>query len=65
MLKVKKKKKKTHTHTHTHTFHLKSFLGKMVRTRYKPPIIRMYGRKRKKKTAQPVALWMEPISYWA
>ena len=50
MLKVKKKKK-THTHTHTHTFHLKSFLGKMVRTRYKPPIIRMYGRKRKKKTA--------------
>nr|XP_023920440.1 uncharacterized protein LOC112031970 [Quercus suber] len=34
-------------------------------TRYKPLIICMYGRKRKKKMAQPVALWMEPISYWA
>ena len=32
-------------------------------TRYKPPIIRMYGRKSKKKTVQPVALWMKPISY--
>ena len=29
-------------------------------TRYKPPIIHMYGRKNKKKMAQPVALWMEP-----
>ena len=36
-----------------------------VDMRYKPSIIRMYGRKSKKKTAQPVALWMEPISYWA
>ena len=36
-----------------------------VDTRYKPPIIRMYGRKSKKKTAQPVTLWMEPIGYWA
>ena len=36
-----------------------------VDTRYKPPIIRMYGRKSKKKTAQPVALWIEPIGYWA
>ena len=34
-------------------------------TRYKPPIIRMYGRKNKKKTVQPVALWMEPVSNWA
>ena len=34
MLKVKKKNK---THTHTHTFHLKSFLGKMVRTRGTSP----------------------------
>ena len=33
--------------------------------RYRPPIIRMYGRKSKTKTAQPVALWMEPTSYWA
>ena len=33
--------------------------------RYKPPITRTYRRKSKKKTAQPVALWMEPISYWA
>ena len=31
-------------------------------TRYKPPIIHMYGRKSKKKTAQPVALWMKPAS---
>ena len=36
-----------------------------VDTRYKPPITCMYRRKSKKKTAQPVALWMEPISYWA
>ncbi|KAL4626266.1 hypothetical protein ACB092_05G083900 [Castanea dentata] len=34
-------------------------------TRYRPPIIHTYGRKCKKKTVQPVALWMEPISYWA
>ena len=34
-----------------------------VDTTYKPPIICMYGRKSKKKTAQPVALWMEPIGY--
>ena len=33
-----------------------------VDTRYKPPIIHMQGRKSKKKTAQPVALWMEPAS---
>ena len=39
--------------------------GVYADTRYKPPIIHMYGRKRKKKTAQPVALWMEPFSYWA
>ncbi|KAL0000518.1 hypothetical protein SO802_014299 [Lithocarpus litseifolius] len=32
-------------------------------TRHRPPIIHIYGRKNKKKTAQPVALW--PISYWA
>ena len=43
-----------------------SHLGEVgVDTRYKPPIIRMYGRKSKKKTAQPVTLWMEPIGYWA
>ena len=34
-------------------------------TRYKPPITRTYRRKSKKKTAQPVALWMEHTSYWA
>ena len=34
-------------------------------TRYKPPIIHMYGRRSKKKTAQPGALWMKPVSYWA
>ena len=39
--------------------------GVGVDTKYKPPIICMYGRKSKKKTAQPVDLWMEPISYWA
>ena len=33
--------------------------------RYKPLIIRMYGRKSKKKMTQPAALWMKPISYWA
>ena len=33
--------------------------------RYKPPITRTYRRKSKKKTAQPVALWMEHTSYWA
>ena len=36
-----------------------------VDTRYKPPIIHMYGRRSKKKTAQPGALWMKPVSYWA
>ena len=34
-------------------------------TRYRPPITRTYRRKNKKKTAQPVALWMEHTSYWA
>ena len=34
-------------------------------TRFKPPIICMYGRKSKKKTAQPMTLWMEPVSNWA
>ena len=34
-------------------------------TRYKPLIIHMYRRKSKKKTAQPVALWIEPASHWA
>ena len=34
-------------------------------TRYKPPITHTYRRKSKKKTAQPVALWMEHTSYWA
>ena len=33
--------------------------------RYKPPITHTYRRKNKKKTAQPVALWMEHTSYWA
>ena len=34
-------------------------------TRYKPPIMHTYRRKNKKKTGQPVALWMEHTSYWA
>ena len=36
--------------------------GVGVDTRYKPPIIHMYGRKNKKKMAQPVALWKELVS---
>ena len=31
-------------------------------TRYKPSIIHINGRKSKKKTVQPVVLWMEPVS---
>ena len=44
-----------------------SLQGKLLGadTRYKPLIIRMYGRKSKKKTTQSVALWMEPVSYRA
>ena len=34
-------------------------------TRSKPPITCTYKRKSKKKIVQPMALWMEPISYWA
>ena len=36
-----------------------------VDTRFKPPIICMYRRKSKKKIAQPMTLWMEPVSNWA
>ena len=63
--KSEKKKKKKNTHTHTH-IPFENFSRKNgADMRYKPPIICMYGRKRKKKTAQLVALWMKPISYWA
>ena len=34
-------------------------------TRYKPPITQTYKCKCIKKTAQHVALWMQPTNYWA
>jgi hypothetical protein len=34
-----------------------------VDTRYKPPITQTYRGRCKKKKAQPVALWMEPLIF--